>query len=134
MQHKKNRKCWVEYVNINVKPSICQDLNKNSVLLLLLCIFLVLLQFDIKNVSIICLTSFIFIIILYYKQKEKMKNQNCIENYEDTIVYTKNKPQKTCSDYKSRINYKCTVANEPQQKEVIPDITRLKKVNYNTSE
>jgi hypothetical protein len=132
MQNKKNKKCWVEYVKINVRPSICADLNKNSTILLLLCIFLLLLQFDIKNVSIICLTSLIFIIILYYKQKEKM-SRNCIENYEDTIKYTKNKPTCSSSDYKARINYNCSIPNEIQKVEV-PDINRLRRVNYNTPE
>jgi len=132
MRHKKNIKCWVEYVNVkSIKPSTCANLNRNSLIILLLCVFLLLLQFDIKNVTIMCLTSFIFIIIFYYKQKEKMKH-SCIENYENTIVYPKQ--TKTCSDYQPRINYNCSIPNKAQPVEPVPDLTRLKKVNYNTSE
>jgi hypothetical protein len=133
MQHrKKNRKCWVEYVDVSiVKPSFCNDLNRNSYIILFLCLFLVLLQFDIKNVSIICLTSFVLIIILYYKQKEKM-NPQTIENFD--ILYTKNTPVRKCSDYQTRINYNCKVADKNPTPSVQPDISRLRKVNYNTTD
>ena len=150
MVKRKNKKndCWIDNTNAlfndyNVIPHSKMDLpcRINCITRLLFCTAILLFLFQIFNkelVIIYFLTALLIIIMIYYKEKEKM--ERFTENFE--IAYTSPKqPVLDCKQNNARINYNCQKKDENsfvlQKKRIQENIKQndyTMKNNYNTPE
>lgn len=149
----KKTDCWIDNTNAlfvvnydNVLPhskmNLACRINCITRLLCVVAIFLFLFQiFNTELVIIYFLTALLIIIMIYYKEKEKMERfTTSVENFE--INYTLPKqPVVDCSTKKARINYNCKNPDDNTfvlQRKIIQENIKQNdysmKNNYNTAE
>ena len=149
----KKTDCWIDNTNAlfvvnydNVIPHSKMNLScRINCITRLLCgvaIFLFLFQiFNIELVIIYFLTAILIIIMIYYKEKEKMERFTpTVENFEINYSLPK-QPVVDCTTNKARINYNCKNQDENTfvlQKKIIQENIKQNdysmKNNYNTAE
>ena len=150
----KNNKCWIDdtnalFIDYTIIPQTEMKLECriNCITRLICFIAIMLLIFQILNYELIIiyfLTAILIIMMVYYKEKEKIMECSSRSSYENfEITYTpppSSKPSTLdCSTQKARINYNCTKPDDNtfsvqsiKKNTSLPSYTM--KNNYNSAE